>query len=301
MIDGSPTRWRARRFVLPEEREDEAVAALWAAGALGFETRPAGEGEVELVAWSGVPVPEALVGIDPSPWRGRPAGEEERGDEDWLLEYRRRAAPFDVGRGFRVDPRDPEDVEEVHDLGGDPDGDGRRRLRIPARTAFGTGSHESTRLAVELLEELELEGRRILDVGTGTGILSFVALALGAAGAIGFDVDPASPPVARENGVRNGLSPVWFAGRVDAISPAARFDVVVVNALPHEVAGELSDLVARLDRGGLLVVSGVPTEQRSDVETRLEALGCGTRRRLASGEWVAIVAEWAGAPGRGDP
>jgi len=110
---------------------------------------------------------------------------------------------------------------------------GRRLLRLPARAAFGTGSHESTSLALELLEDADLQGRRVLDVGTGTGVLAFAALAFGAASVTGFDVDPASPFHARDNSALNGLHPRLFAGRLAALREKPLFDLALVQRRPR--------------------------------------------------------------------
>lgn len=282
--------WRALRLRVPTDREDELVAVLWSAGALGFESSPRADGWVDLVAWTPDPLPEALREFD---LRARGAvllSDDGVPDRDWLEEHRRSSRPFDVGRGFRFDPRDPEE--------GPPEGargseSGRHLLRIPARTAFGTGSHETTRLVVEILEDLDLEGRRVLDVGTGSGILAMVALVLGARQAVGFDVDSAALPIARDNARRNRLAPRLFAGRIAGIAVRAGFDVVVVNALPHEVADELEAIVARTIPGGILVLSGVPSDREEETVRAIGALGCRSRERRHDGEWSGLIFEKA--------
>ncbi len=114
-------------------------------------------------------------------------------------------------------------------------------LAIPARTAFGVGSHESTRLAYELLESTPLAGKRVLDVGCGSGILAMAALLLGARAAVGFDFDPAAGLLAGQYARHNGLAPAIFTGTVAALAAPASadsaFEVVVLNVLPHEIAG----------------------------------------------------------------
>ena len=220
--------YHRRIYGVPPEHEETFTADLWARGALGCEIRDHGE----IVAYFPDPPPEALLAWDLAEWRGRgvESGAQEALEErDWLAEYRSRASPIEVGRRFLVDPGDAADASTVRSQG-------RWLLRIPARTAFGTGSHESTSLAVEWLEDLDLRGLDVLDGGTGSGILAFVALKLGARRATGFDIDPASALVARQNGELNrgelrDLRPQFFAGRPAALRDVARFDLAVVNVL----------------------------------------------------------------------
>src|SRR4051812_13488080 len=176
-----------RIYALPPDLEEAAIAVLWMAGTLGVQSTTATDGRLRLEAWFSLeadPI-EMLPGVELEI-------EETVPDADWFATWRERAQPFPVGRTLYLDPREPEDAPpEVPD--------GRRLLRLPARAAFGTGSHESTSLALELLEDADLQGRRVLDVGTGTGVLAFAALLFGAKSVVGFDVDPASPFHARDN------------------------------------------------------------------------------------------------------
>jgi ribosomal protein L11 methyltransferase len=160
-------------------------------------------------------------------------------------------------------------------------------LRLPARTAFGVGSHESTRLALELLESLDLAGRRVLDVGTGTGILAFAALCRGAGWTLGIDHDPAAALVAAENARLNGLRPALAAAGVGALGAARRFDVVLLNVVPGEIAADLPALARLLAAGADVVVSGILRPQGRAYLRRLRALGWRRRRTRRAGEWVA--------------
>ncbi|HVF58645.1 MAG TPA: 50S ribosomal protein L11 methyltransferase [Thermoanaerobaculia bacterium] len=202
-------------------------------------------------------------------------------DADWLASWREAAQPFALGASFFVDPREP---------GGGPVGTptGRRLLRLPARAAFGTGSHESTSLAVELLEDVELAGKRVLDVGTGTGVLAFAALARGAAAAAAFDLDPAAPFHARDNARLNGFHLNLFAGTVAALCESARFDLAVANMVPEELLPELAEVARRLALGGEVILSGILEERGGEVLERGEALGFVERARREAGEWVAF-------------
>jgi len=226
-------------------------------------------------------------------------------EQDWLAPWRQQARPFDLGRSFRVDPREPE--EAAADSGGGEGedgsacGDARRLLSLPARAAFGVGSHASTRLAVELLEDVPLAGRSVLDVGTGTGILAFAALHLGAGSAVAFDLDPAAVFAARDNARRNGFAWRLFTGRAAALSPSsARFDWALINVVPELILPDVPAVAALLGSGGTgggMVLSGILAEKADEVLAAVGRLGFGERSRAADEEWVALRVERAPAAG----
>ena len=265
-----------RTFLVPADLEDPFMAHLWAAGTLGVEVQPGPDGLVRLAAWfaPGAAPVALLPGI-------QLLAEESLPDTDWLAAWRDAAQPFALGASFLVDPREP---------GGGPveTPTGRRLLRLPARAAFGTGSHESTSLAVELLEDVELAGKRVLDVGTGTGVLAFAALARGAAAAVAFDLDPAAPVHARDNARLNGFHLHLFAGTIAALRESARFDLAVANMVPEELLPELAAIAHRLAPGGEVILSGILGERSGDVLERGAALGFVERARREAGEWVAF-------------
>ncbi len=210
---------------------------------------------------------------------------------DWIASYRAAARPFPVGRRLWLDPREPEAPKE-------PAPAGRRTLRIPARGAFGTGSHESTRLILELLEEMDLAGLRVLDLGAGTGVLSLAALAFGARSVLGLDIAPAAVFHARENRRLNGLEgrgPVLVAGTLRALRPAppgARFDLgfdlALVNVIPEVIAPDLPLLPPLLGSRAAVVVSGALTASRSAVLAAWRGLGFRPAEERVAGEWLAI-------------
>lgn len=270
---------RCLYYLLPAEREDLFVAELWEAGTLGVQSLPQADGRVRIEAWFD---PDAVPGFSES-WRELGAeadGETVIPDTDWLVRYRELAQPFPVGRGLWIDPREPGD--EVL-----PAPDGRRLLRLPARTAFGIGSHESTRLALELLEDCDLAGRRVLDVGAGTGILSFAALLAGARLAVAFDFDLDAAFCGRENGALNQLAPPWFAGTSAALAESARFDLALVNVVPEQILPEIPGIVRRLSPEGELIFSGILLERGKMVEERLRPLGFAARAERRAGDWIA--------------
>ena len=260
-----------RTYRVPAELEEIVLADLWEAGTVGVQSTPAG-----LEAW----FPEGFepelperAGVSAGPW-------EPVADLDWLAGYREQAQPFPVGSTLFVDPREPEEPS--------PDvPEGRRLLRLPARTAFGIGSHESTSLAVELLESADLRGRRVLDVGTGTGILAFASLLLGASEVIAFDIDPASPFNALVNRRLNRLNPRLFVGTSAALADT-RFDLELINVIPEEIGPEMPGLVQRLRPGGEAILSGILAERGDQVLASVRSLGLVERERREAGEWIAF-------------
>ncbi len=279
-------------LIAPDALRGVLSADLWALGTLGIEEVDDVEGQAQYRAFfaAGALDPEAL-----SPWRERGVGicHHVLEGKDWLAVYRASAVPVDIGSHFRVDPRDPDDRS---DRGGDHAESGRLGerylLRIPARQAFGTGSHATTRLALTLLEGLEVEELDeldVLDVGTGSGILSFAALVLGARRAVGFDLDPVAVLIAGQNAALNCSSPGLFAGRLDALRAVPCVDVAVVNVLPERIRDDLPRLCSLLRPSAHLISSGNLIAEREVVLATWARLGLHPCQELREGEWIAFV------------
>lgn len=203
-------------------------------------------------------------------------------DRDWLAEYREHARPVAIGERFWIDPNPAAPT---------PPPQGRHHLLIEPRRAFGTGSHESTRLVLEVLEQLDVRGTRVLDVGCGSGILALAACALGARSAAGFDIDSEAVFVARQT-VRCqpvAMPVVLFAGSVASLGWRARFEVILANLIPAEFSPFLAELAALLTPDGTLVLSGLMLDQRLVVESELEAVGLAVQGHIEQEEWVALL------------
>jgi len=142
--------------------------------------------------------------------------------------------------------------------------DGEAAVELDPGLAFGTGTHATTALCLDWLDSLDLAGRRVIDVGCGSGILAIAALKLGAAGAVAIDHDPQALLATRENAARNGVADRLTVLGADAPPPAPA-DVVVANIL----AGTLIELAPQMEAmvrpGGLLALSGILAEQIDDV------------------------------------
>jgi ribosomal protein L11 methyltransferase len=173
-------------------------------------------------------------------------------DEGWATKVQSQLGAVEVG-GLIVCPPWDRPVAPSADS---------RVVVIEPSTGFGTGHHQSTRLCLHALQRLDLEGRRVLDVGTGSGVLAIAARLLGAAEVLGFDSDPDAVASARENAARNGLVE-GLAFRVDDLASfrPAPADVVLANLtvnLLRRLAGPLASLVAP---AGRLVASGFTADQ----------------------------------------
>jgi ribosomal protein L11 methyltransferase len=242
-------------------------------------------GKIQAVAYFGDPLPPAAAALAAAvPLEGVELVAVSRmGEADWLAQFRSRSEPFAVGRTLWVDPGEPD-----RDPAGAAAPRGRHLLRLPARQAFGTGSHESTRLALELLEEMPVAGAAVLDVGTGTGILAFAALLAGAAAAVGCDLDPAAALHAGVNRSLNELRPRLFAGTLAALTPKARFDLALVNITPAVFLPELPRIRGLLRPAGRAIFSGVLTEQEEEVAVALTGGGFPPEASRRAGDWVAL-------------
>ena len=211
--------------------------------------------------------------------------------EDWQATYRAKARPFPIGKRWWVDPREPDSRRvEVPQA--------RTLLRIPARSAFGTGSHASTSMLIELMEDLPMEGQRVLDVGTGTGILSIVAMGLGASQVTAFDIDLQASFLARQTCALNRVAPLIFAGSIGALhtdSVDGGFDLILVNVLPSNLGRDLPAICACARGSGTLLLSGLVAEQSTAVVSYVGRMGFRLHLRRQEGDWVALRFRRVGA------
>lgn len=285
----NPTRFKRFHFILDAEALDPLAAELWSLGCSGFEHRDRDDGRLDLYVYvpisSDARLENALQGACVGDL-ARLAAIDEIVERDWMEAYRRQASPVQLGRRFEVDPREPTEIDPRSD-------DDRYRLRIPARSAFGTGSHASTRLVVELLETLDLAQCRVLDIGTGTGILSYAARLLGAGSVVALDIDPVAAAAAVENSALNRIRLSVFAGPLAAVRPGTKFDVVLANIVPEKIRSDLEMIAACLDRDGSVIFSGILAASAARYELVLEAKGFDVQSRLVEEDWCAVRAQGA--------
>jgi len=201
--------------------------------------------------------------------------------EDWLAGYRRQVRAFIVADRWWIDPH-PEAPTAAPA--------GRLRLVMPPRTAFGSGSHESTRLVLAALEELPLAGARVLDVGTGSGILALAAERCGACAVLGVDVDPVAVAVARQIASLQEWRPrVHFAVGSADCAAAGAFDVVLCNMVTDSFLPLLDAMERALTDGGVLVVSGMLAAEIDRVLEKMKRVALGGSGSRTLDGWASVT------------
>lgn len=165
-------------------------------------------------------------------------------------------------------------------------------LTIDPGQAFGTGSHETTRMCLRLLEKLfdaPEAPRRVLDIGTGTGILGIAAAMLGASFVLGIDTDPKAAEVAAENAKGNGVADRFEASFAPLSTFDGAYDLVLANLLAELLIDLKTEIAARCVPGGHLILSGILTEKCGWVEEEFGTDGIRTVRRTTDDQWSALL------------
>jgi ribosomal protein L11 methyltransferase len=169
---------------------------------------------------------------------------------------------------------------------------GETVLNLAIGMAFGSGGHASTHLSIKALETLVAPDARVLDVGTGTGILALVAARLGASAVDAVDIDPVAVRVARENAESNDVSHIVTiaVGSVGQGEPfQGEYDLVVANILAEVLVDRAPDLAKAVRAGGTIILSGIIDSKETAVREAFEALGLHLVRRDELDDWVMMV------------
>jgi ribosomal protein L11 methyltransferase len=203
-------------------------------------------------------------------------------DRDWLGEWKKSYVSFPIGRSFYIIPSWSESACP-------PD---RMPIRIDPGQAFGTGTHETTQLTLECLEdragEVKASGQ-VLDLGTGSGILVIVARLLGCRSVIGCDTDPDSISVAAENIERNTdhFIPV-YRGSIDAVQSES-VDMLLCNLTADVIAEVFGEIRRTMKPGGVVIFSGILVEQRDQIRDIVSRCGWVIEDDRTRGEWIALI------------
>lgn len=200
-------------------------------------------------------------------------------DEDWAEEWKKYYKPFRIGTHLVVKPTWEEYTAQPDDI----------VIELDPGMAFGTGTHETTNMCMQLLEKHLKDGMRVMDVGTGSGILAIAAAKLGANNILAIDIDPDAVKVAIENVALNGAEQQVRVVVGDLCkSEAMPCELAVANIVADAICMLAGPMTRHLEKDGLLICSGIIREKEQQVmDAALEA-GYKLHDRIEKGEWVAL-------------
>lgn len=204
---------------------------------------------------------------------------EEKDDEDWANNWKKYYKPLEIGEKLAIVPE-----WEAYD------NDKRIVIKINPGMAFGTGTHESTYMCLELLERYVKKDDEIYDIGCGSGILAIAALKLGAKRALAVDIDDKCIDASHENAGLNNLEDkmdIKKGNLLDVVK--GRADLIVSNIIAEIIVDEIKNLKNHMDKGGIFITSGIIKERRQMVIDALKENGFEIIDELEKNNWVAIV------------
>jgi len=204
-------------------------------------------------------------------------------EEDWADKWKAFFKPTPVGERLFVRPIWIDDYDA---------GD-RAVLNIEPGAAFGTGTHDTTRLCLETLDKIIKDGNTVLDIGCGSGILAISSMLLGATEAFGVDIDELAVKTAKENGKMNGFDEpeLKFVCGDLADKVTKQYDVVVANIVADIIILFSTQVRAFMKQGAKFIASGIIDTRADEVVTALQNAGLKLTERIEHGGWVCLVCE----------
>ncbi len=201
-------------------------------------------------------------------------------EQDWAECWKKFYKPFRAGRTLVVKPTWESYLPQPGD----------KIIQMDPGMAFGAGTHETTGLCLSLLEEYMQPGMRVMDVGTGSGILAIGAALLGSSDVLAIDIDPVAVKVAKENVQQNGLENNIRVMEGDLVKDVQEtFDLCLANILADVICFLSVPLKTKIRHGGTFICSGIIKDREQDVLDALHASGYTIVEKQYRGEWVAIV------------
>ena len=202
--------------------------------------------------------------------------------EDWQNGWRKYYHPMDVGQRLAVVPS-WQDYETS-----------RVKLILDPGLAFGTGGHETPNLCLEVLDERVRGGERVLDIGTGSGILAIAALKLGAAVAEGVDIDPVAVRTAGENAALNGVADKLTVLVGDLSDKASgKYDIITANIVANAIMALAPSVPGLMADDAVFIASGIIDSRKDEVIAALEAAGLAVLEVKEKRGWECIVCKKA--------
>ena len=206
---------------------------------------------------------------------------EEVNENDWANEWKKYYKPTKVGNRFVIKP-----LWEEYEAKGD-----EIILNMDPGMAFGTGTHETTRLCLEAIENYMKKDTRVFDIGTGSGILAIGASLLGAKDVVGVDLDIVAVDSAKENVKYNHLENVEIlhGNLMDVVEGTA--DIIVANIIAEVILILIDDVKKMINKNGVFISSGIIREKEKMVTDALHEKGFSIKEVRREGEWVCIISE----------
>lgn len=210
-------------------------------------------------------------------------------ESDWAENWKQYYKPLPVGKKILIKP----EWEKVDNPGG------RIVFEINPGLSFGTGTHESTQLCIESLENYVRAGDSVLDLGCGSGILSIIAMLLGAGYSVAVDIDRDAARIASENAAKNGIPPEKYTTLVgDILTDTAlvekiaqqRYDIILANIVADVIIGFAPIVKTLLKPGAVFIASGIITERLDEVCHALGESGFSVEKVSKKNNWAAVVA-----------
>ncbi|MBR7116104.1 MAG: 50S ribosomal protein L11 methyltransferase [Clostridia bacterium] len=204
-------------------------------------------------------------------------------EEDWSESWKQYYKPIPLGKVTIVPAWEDYAAAE-----------GEVVIRMDPGMAFGTGTHETTRLVMKIMQDEIKGGERVLDVGTGSGILSICASKLGAKECYAYDIDPVAVTVARENAERDGCTniTVGVSDLLKGVNKTVQYDFAVANIVAEIIIRMLPDVGKYLAPGAPLILSGIISMYRDEVVKCAEELGYVVEREERENDWVALMVKF---------
>nr|WP_300002176.1 50S ribosomal protein L11 methyltransferase [Tissierella sp.] len=201
-------------------------------------------------------------------------------DEDYLNNWKKYFKPFKIGKNIIIKPSWENYEEEKEDI----------IIDIDPGMAFGTGTHETTSLCIEALEEHVKDGDTVFDIGCGSGILSIVSAKLGAKDLVAIDLDPACVRISKENIAHNNLSDKIEVKHGDLLEVLeGKADVIVANIIAEAILSITATVKNYLKEDGIFIASGIILDKRDSVLESLNMNGFKLQEIKTQGEWVCII------------
>ena len=203
-------------------------------------------------------------------------------EDDWAESWKQYYKPIPLGRVTVVPAWEKYEAKE-----------GEILVRMDPGMAFGTGTHETTRLVMKIMQDELRGGERVLDVGTGSGILSICASKLGAKSCNAYDIDPVAVKVARENAKDDGCNNITV-GVSDLLAgvdlSGGKYDFCVANIVADIIIRMMPDIPDYLTEGAPLILSGIIAPRADEVRDAVKAAGFEIVREEQENDWLAIMA-----------